>query len=93
MTLLTTMLWPALAASILLGAGIGWLAGLPRTGPARWGALALVLGAGLCGGLAAVGLVPGRAGAWTECAALLLAAYLVGAIAAAGIAQGRGIRP
>ncbi|MCJ2045330.1 hypothetical protein MKK58_12435 [Methylobacterium sp. J-078] len=93
MTPLATMLWPALAASLLLGAGIGWLAGLPRTGPARWGALALVLGAGLCGALTAAGLVPGRAATWIECAALLLAAYLVGAIAAAGIAQGRGIRP
>lgn len=93
MTLLATMLWPALAASLLLGAGIGWLAGLPRTGPASWGALTLVLGAGLCGGLAATGIIPGRAAAWIECAALLLAAYLVGAVLVAGALQGRDTRP
>ena len=79
MTLLATLLWPALAANLLLGAGIGWLTGPPRGRMARWGALALVAAAGLSGGLALAGLVPGRAGLWLEGGALILAAYLIGA--------------
>lgn len=83
MILLASLLWPVLAASLVLGAGIGWLTGPPRTGSARWSALALVAATVLSGGIAVAGVVPDRTGLCLEGAALVLAAYWVGAAAAA----------
>lgn len=93
MILLATLLWPALATSLLLGAGSGWLAGLPRTRGARGSALALVLATVACTGLALAGPVPGRPGLWIEGAALLLAAYLAGAVLTAGATGRTSARP
>ncbi|MCJ2032928.1 hypothetical protein [Methylobacterium sp. J-068] len=93
MTLLATLLWPFLALSLLLGTGIGWLAGLPRTRAARWGAIALAVAACVTCGLAASGTVGGRAGFWIEGSAMLLGAYLVGAALAAGVTHRAGSRP
>jgi len=91
MTLLVTMLWPALAAALLLGTGIGWLSGLPNrlTAP-------LVLAAAIAAAFALnlSGWVPGRGGLFVESAALLLPAYALGCLLgglahlAAGRAQG-----
>jgi hypothetical protein len=90
LTLLAILLWPALAASLLLGAGVGWLTGLPRNGPARSGALLLAFATCVAGGLAISGLVPGRAGLWVEGGALILGAYLVGAVILAGLSRRTG---
>lgn len=92
-TLLATTLWPLLATSALLGCAIGGVTGLPRTPTARWGSLALVLAAVAAGGLAASGLVPGRAGFWLDGGALGLGAYLIGAALTAAVADRAGARP
>lgn len=85
MILLASLLWPVLAASLVLGAGIGWLTGPPRTGSARWSTLALVAATTLSGGIALAGVVPDRPGLWLEGAALVLAAYCVGSVGAGAI--------
>ena len=84
MILLASLLWPVLAASLILGAGIGWLTGPPRTGSARWSALALVAATTLSGGIALAGVVPDRPGLWLEGTTLVLAAYLAGATLLSG---------
>jgi hypothetical protein len=91
-TFLATLLWPALAASLLLGAGIGWITGLPQTRAAIWSALTLVLVTGIAAGLAVSGLVPGRAGLWVEGGASVLGAYLIGAALAGLAAHSAGAR-
>jgi hypothetical protein len=83
-TLVAAHLWPWLAGALLLGLGVGALAGPP-------GRLALAAG---CAGLAALAvaasLVPGQAGLRLEGAVLMLAAYLVGAAASTLVRRGTG---
>ncbi|GJE16769.1 hypothetical protein [Methylobacterium marchantiae] len=83
MLLLLTVLWPALLASLALGAAIGWHLGPPRSRTARFSAIGLALGALVLAGIALAGFVPGRAGFWVESAALNLAAYCAGAVSGA----------
>ena len=84
MIVLLNALWPGLAGALGLGLCAGWLGGWPRglaTG------LGLLTAASLLGAVALAGLVPGRAGFWTESAALMLWCYLGGC--ALGAAAGR----
>lgn len=78
-TLLLTILWPALLASLALGLAAGWLTGPPRSRPTRIAALGLIATAIAVAALALAGLVPGRAGFWVESAALNLGTYCLGA--------------
>lgn len=80
MILLLTVLWPALLASLALGAAIGWQFGPPRARTTRIAAAGLVLGALALAGIALTGFVPGRPGFWVESAALNLTIYLAGAM-------------
>ncbi len=75
MIVLLAGLWPGLAVALLLGLGVGALAGWPRDRaiPLGLGVLALLLA-----GLATSGLVTGLAGFGLDGGALMLAAYLVG---------------
>lgn len=85
MTLLLTLLWPALAAALLLGGLVGAFAGLPRDrGTMAAGAIIATIAA-LLSGLAVIGPVGGRAGLWIEIAAFCLDAYLVGCLIGAVI--------
>lgn len=83
MTLLLTILWPALAAALLLGGLVGAFAGLPKDRRAVVIVGILVAVAVLLTGLAATGAIAGRAGLWIEIAALCLDAYLIACIAGA----------
>lgn len=80
MALLTTALWPALLAGLVLGALVGAVAGLPSSRGTR--AIALVLAAAALGlgGLAFAGTVAGRPGFWIEASALVLGSYLAGCL-------------
>ena len=93
MLLLLTTLWPALIASLVLGAAIGWLCGLPRERPHRLAALGLALAALVLGAMAVAGFVPGRPGFWVESVALNLAAYLAGTTLGGVAAAARNARP
>lgn len=77
---LLTSFWPAIAASGLLGAGIGAWLGLPRSRGARIGAGVLAVALLALLAVAVAGIAPGRIGLGVEGAALVLAAYLAGAL-------------
>lgn len=85
MTLLVTLLWPALAAAFLLGGLVGAFAGLPRDRGTMAAGVILATVAVVLSGLAAIGPIGGRAGLWIEIAAFCLDAYLIGCLAGAVI--------
>ncbi|AWN35723.1 hypothetical protein [Methylobacterium radiodurans] len=75
MIVLLAGLWPGLAVALLLGLGIGALAGWPQDRAIPLGLAAAAAG---LGGVTASGLVAGPPGLWLESGALMLAAYAVG---------------
>ncbi|MFE1597891.1 hypothetical protein [Methylobacterium sp. ID0610] len=78
MLILAAALWPACLVALLLGAATGWLMRWPDGRVARLAALAVVLLSATAAGIAALEIVPGRAGLWVETAALLLVPYAAG---------------
>ena len=91
MTLLLTILWPALTAALMLGGLVGAFAGLPKDRHAVVVAAVLAAVAVLLTGLAATGAVAGRAGLWIEIAAFCLDAYLAGCLAGATLRRRRAV--
>lgn len=90
MMLLLAGLWPGSLAALVLGLGVGRLAGPPAGPaiPAALGIATLVLA-----GIALAGIVPGVAGFWLESAVAMLAPYLAGC-ALGGLARRlAGVRP
>lgn len=83
MTLLVAILWPAVAAAVLLGGLVGAFAGMPRDRFAVAAGVILATIAALLGGIAVIGAVGGRAGLWIEIAAFCLGAYLAGCVVGA----------
>lgn len=82
MTDLARQVWPALAIALVLGLAFGWWSRAARTAlwPGRLALGLLVVALAALGLLAALDLVPGRAGLWLDSALLHLAAYLVGCV-------------
>ena len=84
MSLLVTLFWPALAASLVLGGLVGTWTGLPgRKAVAT--ALVPVALAILLTALAVTGPVGGRPGFWIEIAAICLDGYLAGCLIGAAL--------
>ncbi|WP_348642167.1 hypothetical protein [Methylobacterium sp. WL6] len=88
--LLLAGLWPGSLAALVLGLGVGRLAGPPASPaiPAALGIATLVLA-----GIALAGIVPGTAGFWLESAVAMLAPYLAGCALGALARRLAGVRP
>ena len=91
MTYLIEILWGWLLAALALGAVVGWITCARERGNwfTGWVPWALVVFALLLV-LAAMSLVPGRAGLWLETGLLLFSAYIIGCCLGCWIKQMTG---
>lgn len=76
-------LWPGLAGALVLGAVVGFAAGLPRDRMSLMGALMLLVSLAVLSGLLIGDAVSGDASLWLDAACLMLATYLIGCLSGA----------